>query len=107
MSEIKLTTANFDNEVIKSDIPVLVDFWATWCGPCRMIAPIVAQLAEEKADTLKVGKIDVDAETELAAFIDNLQQAVVDGSEEEILTLCRKAAAALAERNRLCKLNKG
>ncbi len=66
MAEITLTAANFEEEVLKSEKTVLVDFWATWCGPCRMIAPIVAQLAEEKADTLKVGKIDVDAETELA-----------------------------------------
>lgn len=66
MAEITLTAANFEEEVLKSDKTVLVDFWATWCGPCRMIAPIVAQLAEEKEDTLKVGKIDVDQEQELA-----------------------------------------
>ena len=53
--------ANFEDEVLKSDIPVLVDFWATWCGPCRMIAPIIDQLSTELAGKIKVGKVDVDA----------------------------------------------
>ena len=64
--EIVVTTANFEEEVLKSDKPVLVDFWATWCGPCRMLAPTVAAIAEEKAGVLKVGKADVDEEPELA-----------------------------------------
>lgn len=50
--------ANFEDEVLKSDIPVLVDFWATWCGPCRMIAPIIDQLSTELAGKIKVGKVD-------------------------------------------------
>lgn len=58
---IKLTDQNFDGEVIKSDTPVLVDFWAEWCGPCRMIAPIVEELAREYNGKLKVCKLDVDA----------------------------------------------
>ena len=66
MSEITLTGENFEQEVLQSDIPVLVDFWATWCGPCRMLAPVVAQIAEEKAGELKVGKVNVDEEPELA-----------------------------------------
>lgn len=67
MAEIILTEENFEEEVIKSDIPVLVDFWATWCGPCKMLAPIIAQIADEKEGEIKVGKVDVDEEMELAA----------------------------------------
>ena len=66
MAEITLTSANFEEEVLKSDKPVLVDFWATWCGPYKMVGPIVSQIAEEKADTLKVGKLNVDDEMEIA-----------------------------------------
>ena len=65
MAEIILTAANFEEEVLRSDKPVLVDFWATWCGPCRMLAPVIAQIAEEQKDSIKVGKIDVDEEPEL------------------------------------------
>ena len=65
--EVTLTKDNFENEVLKSDVPVLVDFWAAWCGPCRMIAPFVAEIAEENAGKIKVGKINVDEQGELAA----------------------------------------
>ncbi len=59
------TTANFESEVLQSDVPVMVDFWATWCMPCRMLAPVIEELAEA-ADGYKVGKVDVDQEPELA-----------------------------------------
>ena len=58
--ELTLTDANFDQEVLKSNLPVLVDFWAAWCGPCKMVSPVVSQLAEELKDHLKVGKLNVD-----------------------------------------------
>ena len=63
--EIVLTKDNFESEVINSDKPVMVDFWATWCGPCRMIAPVVEQIANEN-DNIKVGKVNVDEQMELA-----------------------------------------
>jgi thioredoxin 1 len=64
---ITLTKENFEQEVINSDKPILVDFWATWCGPCRMIAPVIDELAEEYEGKVKVAKVDVDKESDLAA----------------------------------------
>ena len=66
MAEITLTNDNFKTEVLESDIPVLVDFWAPWCGPCKMLGPVIEQLAEEYEGKVKVGKVNVDDEGELA-----------------------------------------
>ena len=66
MAEIKLTDQNFEQEVLRADMPVLVDFWASWCGPCRMLAPVIAEIAEEYAGKVKVGKVNVDEQPNLA-----------------------------------------
>ena len=67
MAEVTITTENFEQEVLKADLPVLVDFWATWCGPCRLVSPIVSEIAEECKGKIKVGKVNVDDEPALAA----------------------------------------
>lgn len=66
MSEIILTELNFEEEVLKSGIPVVVDYWAPWCGPCKMLAPHLDKLAEEYDGKIKVGKVNVDEQPELA-----------------------------------------
>ena len=66
MAEVILTKENFESEVLNSDIPVIVDFWATWCGPCKMIAPVLEEFAEEYDGKVKVGKVNVDEQGELA-----------------------------------------
>jgi thioredoxin 1 len=64
---LTLTDSSFESDVIKASEPVLVDFWATWCGPCKMIAPIIDEIADEKAGTVKVGKVDVDQNQGISA----------------------------------------
>jgi thioredoxin 1 len=63
---ITLTETNFDEQVLASDIPVIVDYWAPWCGPCRMLGPVIEQIADERAGTIKVGKVNVDEQPALA-----------------------------------------
>ena len=70
MSVITLNKNNFDEEVTKSDKTVLIDFWASWCGPCRMMSPVIDQIAEEMGDSIKVGKINIDEERDLAIQYD-------------------------------------
>lgn len=66
MAELNITALNFETEVLHSDKPVLLDFYANWCGPCKMLSPVLHEIAEEYADTLKVGKVNVDEQPELA-----------------------------------------
>lgn len=68
MTELKITSENFEREVLQSEKPVLIDFWASWCGPCRMLSPTISEIAEEYMDKVKVGKVNVDEEGELAAM---------------------------------------
>jgi thioredoxin 1 len=107
---IELTSENFDAEVLQSDVPVLVDFWAVWCAPCRMIAPVVEELAETYSGTVKVGKLNVDENGDIA-FRYNVRgipallmfgdgqvrdQMVGAGSRDRIVTMIEKASAAPA-----------
>jgi thioredoxin 1 len=88
-----VTTNNFENEVLKSNTPVLVDFWAAWCGPCRMVAPVIDQLAEQYAGKVKVVKLNVDENPEIAGKYEILSIPTVylfkNGSKAEELVGAR------------------
>ena len=66
MDVLHVTQENFEEEVVKSEVPVIVDFWAPWCGPCKMVAPIIEEIARDYSDKVKVGKINVDEQSSLA-----------------------------------------
>lgn len=68
MSVMEITAENFESVVLGSELPFLVDFWADWCGPCKMVAPVVAEIAAERAGSLNVGKLNVDEQPGLASF---------------------------------------
>ncbi len=79
MAELKITKDNFEAEVLRSDIPVLLDFWAVWCPPCKMLSPVIEEIANEYEGRAKVGKINVDEEPELSAVfrVENIPTVVV------------------------------
>ena len=99
MSEVTITTENFEQEVLQSELPVLVDFWATWCGPCKMLAPVVEQIANEYQGIIKVGKVNVDEEQPLAMqfgimsipngsfSLRSLKQAAITSKQSALISL--------------------
>lgn len=101
---ITLTHDNFDAEVLASDVPVLVDYWAPWCGPCRVLGPIIDQIASERAGELKVGKVNVDEEPHLAALagVQGIPYVVVyDGGKPVASAVGAQPRAALERTLRL------
>ena len=100
MEELKVTTENFDELVARAEEPVLLDFWASWCGPCRMLAPTVAELARE-AEGFLVGKVNVDEEPELARRFDimSIPTLVVTKAGQEV-----RRSVGVVPKNRILAL---
>ena len=99
MAELKITAANFENEVLRSDKPVLLDFYADWCGPCKMLSPVLHELAEEKSGTLKVGKVNVDEQMELAMRFQVSSVCSSTAACEFLFHLTKNPTAQLHHRN--------
>jgi thioredoxin 1 len=103
-AELSVTQSEFEEKVLKSDVPVLVDFWATWCGPCKAIGPSIEQLADEYSGRAKVFKVDVDADGELATQygVVSIPALIVfkDGKvhEQKVGSMPKKEIAALIDR---------
>jgi len=99
MSILTITSENFEAEVLRSDVPVLLDFWAAWCGPCRMVSPVVDEIAEETPG-IKVGKVNVDEQEALASAFNIMSiptlVAVKDGKVYKSVTGARPKEAILA-----------
>ncbi|MDR0447305.1 MAG: thioredoxin [Treponema sp.] len=101
--EITITVSNFETEVINASIPVLLDFWAPWCGPCRMIAPFIEQIADEYEGKLKVGKINVDEENELAMRHDVVSIPTLAVYKNSVLVFTQSGAQPRNEIENLVK----
>ena len=100
MAILELNASNFDLEVLNSDKPVLVDFWAAWCGPCRMLAPVIEEIAEERAD-ITVGKLNISDNPDVAAHfgVTSIPTLIFfkDGVEQKRIVGARPKKAILAE----------